>query len=129
MAGQSVLGRNVHFLSGPDVKKGQIQSDINHCAAFPTAIVIEQNSGKRPTAGGNKKPFYNCGLGCQHAENTFEHVNAYKRPRGGIRRLFLICSVRFISCCDWSQHRQRNEDSQILVRQRLQETEGRFHPP
>lgn len=90
MAGQSVLGRNVHFLSGPDVKKGQIQSDINHCAAFPTAIVIEQNSGKRPTAGGNKKPFYNCGLqkssqhlhkaatgehGCQHAHTQKTHLN------------------------------------------------------
>eukprot|EP00064_Thunnus_orientalis_P000783 superscaffoldBa00000044_g784 len=56
-----VEGRDSYFLSGPNLKKGQIQSNINHCAlhSFPSTIVIEQTNGKRPVAGGNKKPFDN----------------------------------------------------------------------
>lgn len=53
----SVEGRESHFLSGPSLKKGQKQSNINHSAlhSIPSAIVTEQTSGKRPVAGGNIK--------------------------------------------------------------------------
>lgn len=56
-----VEGRDSRFLSGPSLKKGQIQPHINHFTlpSFPSAIVIEQTNGRRPVAGGNEKTFDN----------------------------------------------------------------------
>ena len=54
-------GGTATSFQAPNLKKGQIQSNINHFAlrSVPSAIVIEQTNGKRPVAGGNKKPFDN----------------------------------------------------------------------
>jgi len=54
-----VEGRDSHFLSGPHLKTGQIESNINHftLCSFLIAIVVEHTNGKRPVAGGNKKPY------------------------------------------------------------------------
>lgn len=76
-------GRDSHFLSGPNLKKGQIQSNINHfkLCSFRSTIVIEQTSGKRPVAGGNKKPFDN------HKVRFFprspQHLHKPKRAMSG----------------------------------------------
>lgn len=57
-----VEGRQSHFLSGPCLKKGQIQPDINHSVLHSsfTSIVTGQTSGRRPAAGGNQKSFDSC---------------------------------------------------------------------
>ena len=76
-----VEGRDSHFLSGPNLKKGQIQSNINHFAllhSFPSAIVIEQTNGKRPVAGGNKKPFDNYRL--RFLPRSSQHLQKPKGP-------------------------------------------------
>ncbi len=78
-----VEGRDSHFLSGPNLKKGQTQSNINHFAlhSFPSTIVIEQTNGRRPVAGGNKKPFDNYRL--RFLPRSSQHVQKPKRATSG----------------------------------------------
>lgn len=78
-----VEGRDSHFLSGPNLKNGQIQSNINHFAlhSFPSTIVIEQTNGKRPGAGGNKKPFDNYRL--RFLPRSSQHLQKPKRATSG----------------------------------------------
>lgn len=78
-----VEGRDSHFLSGPNLKKGQIQSNINHfkLRSFRSTIVIEQTSGKRPVAGGNKKPFDNHKV--RFFPRSAQHLHKPKRAMSG----------------------------------------------
>ncbi len=78
-----VEGRDSHFLSGPNLKKGQTQSNINHFAlcSFPSTIVIEQTNGRRPVAGGNKKPFDNYRL--RFLPRSSQHLQKPKRATSG----------------------------------------------
>lgn len=110
-----VEGRDSYFLSGPNLKKGQIQSNINHCAlhSFPCAIVIEQTNGKRPVAGGNKKPFDNYRVrflqrssqhlhkpkgatsGCQHQSgHTRTHTQIFSQQHSRVHWYMNTCSLR-----------------------------------
>lgn len=106
-------GRDSHFLSGPNLKKGQIQSNINHFAlcSFPSTIVIEQTNGKRPVAGGNKKPFDNYRLrflprssqhlhkpkgatsGCQH-QAAHTHTQIFSQQHSHMHWYMNTCSHR-----------------------------------
>lgn len=81
-----VEGRDSHFLSGPNLKKGQIQSNINHFAlrSFRCTIVIEQTSGKRPVAGGNKKLFDNYKV--RFLPRSPQHLHKPERAMSGCQQ-------------------------------------------